>query len=134
MSVLLFAGDSYYPSGGWYDHVGSFRSVEKAQQRIDGTRVETSVPERVWTLPFPKPGQPGLAASTGSYTVDPAVRFAVGARVNRGVVIANDGETVTVKDPPRTDVSYEFDWAHIVHNGRVIQWIQDADGTSHWES
>ncbi len=27
---LLFAGDDYYPSGGWGDFVGSYDSVEEA--------------------------------------------------------------------------------------------------------
>jgi hypothetical protein len=27
---LLFAGDKYYPSGGWHDFIGAFDSVEEA--------------------------------------------------------------------------------------------------------
>lgn len=28
---LLFAGDTYYPSGGWYDFIGSYSTVGEAQ-------------------------------------------------------------------------------------------------------
>lgn len=30
MSYLLFAGDHYYPSGGWHDFVDSFSSEDAA--------------------------------------------------------------------------------------------------------
>lgn len=30
---LLFAGDNYYPSGGWSDFIGSFDTVEQALAR-----------------------------------------------------------------------------------------------------
>ena len=30
-NYLLFAGDNYYPSGGWEDFIGSFSTQEEAQ-------------------------------------------------------------------------------------------------------
>jgi hypothetical protein len=30
---LLFAGDEYYPGGGWSDFRGSFKTVEEAEEK-----------------------------------------------------------------------------------------------------
>ena len=38
MRYLLFAGDAYYPQGGWWDFVGAFGSVEKAKEAKGGVR------------------------------------------------------------------------------------------------
>ena len=32
---LLFAGDEYYPAGGWDDFRGSFKTVEEAEKKAD---------------------------------------------------------------------------------------------------
>lgn len=32
---LLFAGDSYYPCGGWRDFVGAFPSIESAVEYVN---------------------------------------------------------------------------------------------------
>lgn len=45
---LLFAGENYYPGGGWYDYRGSFDTAEEASQaggalhnkRINGAWVD----------------------------------------------------------------------------------------------
>lgn len=37
---LLFAGDSYYPCGGWHDFEGSFISIEDAMERLDSIRCD----------------------------------------------------------------------------------------------
>lgn len=34
---LLFAGDTYYPNGGWYDYLGSFDTTEDCLRHIAGT-------------------------------------------------------------------------------------------------
>lgn len=31
---LLFAGDQYYPSGGWHDLSGEFDSIEEAEEYV----------------------------------------------------------------------------------------------------
>lgn len=31
---LLFAGEAYYPSGGWWDYQGAFGSLEEAKAAI----------------------------------------------------------------------------------------------------
>lgn len=31
---LLFAGDIYYPGGGWSDFVGSFETIEDAREHL----------------------------------------------------------------------------------------------------
>ena len=41
--VLLFAGDIYYPGGGWCDYVGEFPTVSDAQQHINDTATRTDV-------------------------------------------------------------------------------------------
>lgn len=35
MKYLLFAGDTYYPSGGWDDFVGAFDSIDAAKAGVD---------------------------------------------------------------------------------------------------
>jgi hypothetical protein len=32
---LLFAGDEYYPGGGWSDFRGSFKTVEEAEEKAN---------------------------------------------------------------------------------------------------
>ena len=34
---LLFAGDEYYPIGGWEDFLGAYSSLEEANDRLFGT-------------------------------------------------------------------------------------------------
>jgi len=31
---LLFAGDRYYPSGGWHEFIGTFESIDEATQHV----------------------------------------------------------------------------------------------------
>ena len=31
---LVFAGDDYYPAGGWYDQRGFFDSIEEARKNV----------------------------------------------------------------------------------------------------
>jgi hypothetical protein len=35
MRYLLFAGDYYYPAGGWKDFYGAFESLEEAEARVE---------------------------------------------------------------------------------------------------
>ena len=37
---LLFSGDNYYPSGGWYDFDESFDSLEGAREHIEKLKKE----------------------------------------------------------------------------------------------
>lgn len=34
MRYLLFAGDSYYPEGGWHDFVGKFRTLKACKESL----------------------------------------------------------------------------------------------------
>ena len=34
MMFLLFAGDNYYPAGGWRDFQGAFMSIEAAEEHF----------------------------------------------------------------------------------------------------
>lgn len=36
---VVFAYCNYYPSGGWSDHVGSYDTLEQAQQAAEKARV-----------------------------------------------------------------------------------------------
>ncbi len=38
---LVFAGDAYYPSGGWKDFVGSYDSADRALGIAEGIARET---------------------------------------------------------------------------------------------
>jgi len=40
MRYLLFAGYTYYPSGGWGDYRGSFETVEEAVARFEKDKKE----------------------------------------------------------------------------------------------
>lgn len=33
LQFLLFSGDNYYPSGGWSDYVGAFKTASEAQAK-----------------------------------------------------------------------------------------------------
>lgn len=118
MTVWLFAGDSYYPSGGWDDFVGEYRKPSKAKARVDETRTETRVPARVSSHSIPDV----IASSTGSFLTDRRIELVVGAKYGGGIITEKDAvaDTITVAYPERVDVDYEFDWAHIVQGGRIV--------------
>jgi hypothetical protein len=40
MRYALFAGDQYYPSGGWEDFIGAYDSIEAARERAQRERYE----------------------------------------------------------------------------------------------
>lgn len=42
---LLFAGDTYYPIGGWDDHVESFDNIEEAVARASEMLASTDAPK-----------------------------------------------------------------------------------------
>lgn len=37
---VVFAYSNYYPAGGWTDHIGSFDTLEEAQQAAEVARTE----------------------------------------------------------------------------------------------
>ena len=37
---LLFAGDFYYPRGGWSDHRGDFETIEDAVEAAAASRID----------------------------------------------------------------------------------------------
>lgn len=40
MTVLLFAGEQYYPSGGWHDLVGEFPDIDAAKAHVMDQRAK----------------------------------------------------------------------------------------------
>lgn len=105
MTVLLFAGESYYPGGGWTDFVGRFGSVDQAKEAIDARvrRIEHPFTPGRTHVP-PPPG--ALLASTSPrhntvHWVPPVPAW---------TEVRGDG----------------FDWAQIVVDGKVEWEWHDA--------
>ena len=49
---LLFAGEQYYPDGGWHDFIGSYETVQQAQgkARADGYDWWHIVDTEIWRI------------------------------------------------------------------------------------
>lgn len=96
MTVLLFAGDGYYPAGGWDDYVGTFDTIDDAKAHIDSRTNVVHVPERM-----EPPVVHALCVTTNPST---GVR---GPRIIRA----------------HYRIDAPFDWAHIVEDdGIVMRW------------
>lgn len=102
MSVLLFAGESYYPGGGWHDFVGEFPTVAAAKAHIDDQVHVEHHPAWTEHVPAREPGARVLYASTNSTLTPPRTD-------------AHD-----VHHPAHVEVRAPFDWAHIVEVGDVV--------------
>jgi len=48
------------------------------------------------------------------------VTLIVGSTFANGVVVAVDGENITVRNPESTDVVWDYGWAHIVHRKKIV--------------
>ena len=119
MAALLFAGQDYYPGGGWCDYVASFPTVDEAKAHISALATSTDVPARVGTM-----------GSTLEYCTGPerGTLLKVGDRINGGVVAAVNGDTATVEYPARTDTCNPYDWAHVVVDAEIVgNWTVDQD-------
>lgn len=115
---LLFAGDDYYPVGGWSDFVGEFASMDDARAVVESGRTETTVQPRVTT--YGPPAASGLVTSTSGRD-EPPFTPVQGASFGNGEIIAvRDDGYFDVAYPGRTDVSYRCDWAQVVHGGEVV--------------
>ena len=38
--IIVFAGDDYYPSGGWKDFIGTYRNEEEARKAVANLRYD----------------------------------------------------------------------------------------------
>lgn len=116
---LLFAGDAYYPGGGWSDYQGSFSSVKAALDAVRATRKVIVHPARIYTTDKTM----ALSSCTGlSYLASPDRPWEpkVGELFGGGRILSVDGDRFSVEVPERTEVSYDYDWAHVVHRERIV--------------
>jgi len=120
VSVLLFAGQSYDCNGGWYDLIGEFKTVAAARKHIDSTRTCTVVKATTGTYHMSQ------VTSTSSSVQDKPLERKVGDRVGSGTILAIDGDVMTVRYPRRVDITWAFDWAHIVEDGAMRQRWSDG--------
>ena len=120
MSVLLFAGQSYDCNGGWDDLIGEFKTIAAARKHIDLTRKRTVIKARTGTYHMSE------CTSTSSAVQDKPLVRKVGDRVGSGTILAIDGDVMTVRYRGRVDISWAFDWAHIVVDGSMRQRWSDG--------
>lgn len=97
---LLFAGNDYYPNGGWEDFGGSYETQEAAEAVADEWR-------SVVTVPYQPARKNVLYVGTGTGSLP---------------------ERVDVPAKPEHDVvRYSRNWAHIVHEGEMVaEWSDYA--------
>lgn len=121
---LLFAGESCYPAGGWFDFEGEYDSVEEALAVVRASRTEHVTPESTR-----KTRRSVLVGScTGFGVADFVARLQVGDKWGDSTVTAVDADTVTLHTPETRWVSYEHDWAHVVHNGEIVaEWCESDE-------
>lgn len=120
---LLFAGEDYYAAGGWNDYIGSFSSVKAALQAVEDTRRVVVSPE--WSYQADAKQQHGLHSSTSSNLLaptepEPPFVPVLGRSFGGGTITAVDGDKFTITIPESTSIHYDYDWAHVVHRGKVV--------------
>lgn len=114
---LLFAGESYYPEGGWGDFIGRFRGVAAAMAHVKATKCIEVHPAHVRRCDL----RADIRWSTSCFS--PSERLAnavVGATWGDGTIIARDGDMAVVSYPERVVTSYGYDWAQVVRRGKVV--------------
>jgi len=116
MAVQLFAGDNYYPAGGWDDYIDSFPSVDAAVAHLESSRREKVTPPEVIT----HTRMAWIQGCTGFNLHEEIAAVQVGATWGGGTVTAIDGDNVTITFPERTDVYYHHDWGHVVQDGQIV--------------
>lgn len=96
--TLLFAGESYYPQGGWSDLVGTYGTVDEAKAVIDSTRREVTIPAQ------PARRVPHTAMISTTLTL----------------LTTSDGFHDFPAVPERIEARYAYDWAHVVVDGKIV--------------
>ena len=122
MTLHLFAGNDYYPYGGWHDYVGEFgQDLGRAKAAVDDTRSETIHEAHVETF---------SRHMTFTTSAHGDRVHAVGDRMNRGEITEITADEIIVSVPRRVKVSYCYEWAHIVNDetGKIIAewWTEDG--------
>lgn len=112
MIALLFAGEYYYPAGGWNDLVDSFETVEAAKAAIDGTRRMVEV-DGYWH-------NPRRRDAFDRFHVDDDGKMVIGP----APVI--QAEQIWV--PPSAHPVWAYDWAQIVVDGLLVKTWREG----HW--
>lgn len=118
MTVLLFAGIDYYPSGGWGDFIGEFDDVDSAKAESDSWIQVVEIPAEPdeWIRPWSF-----LMVSTNTSVTEPTPTH-IGMAWGNGKVI--DGPDPLgrwlVTHPAYTEERHENEWAHIVKDGEIV--------------
>lgn len=114
--MLLFAGRSYYPSGGWDDFVAEYDSLDSV--KADSAAWVTT--EVLHVQARPTAWEPVLYASTnGSHVPFIGKTWGDGSKVIDG---PNERGEWLVEHPAHSyeESSARFDWAHVVSEGKVV--------------